>query len=597
MAIHERASSGRREPLFVQSRVTRGRANIERSIAEGNFALFDETRTPSISPEPTNTPQNRKGKRAVLAVKSISSSGSEDGNAEPGSGDEDDDEESTGSDPDFIAPSRATRLREAGPMNATSTWVLKQTTHGVNPANGAGGEAEDDDAYSALDLESDPEDLDEDTFDLASIDEQERQYIGENDFQYFITTDNLSAFGVGGVSDILDDRSSFSGESMESFVEQQRHVHFDVAAPNRGLLAGSESPLLTRALLPSALPDSTATQSLPLTIESGIATADWANSNPQNGLSGFEDDGYDSDQTVEDLPPEALNACPSVLRRVEAEDLSESPPSSPEKKRHKLRGPPRGIFEVEKDHVFGISDPDGKKLVFYPASGPDCPPWLARMTDVANGAAESAPVSPARLLDEVDESEISSQPDGDLMLPDANMDLMITGFTSQEGTVNEQGQIIGRPEAFYPITDDGDFSGFFIDPDNEGDIHCDWGNFIDSGDEDSDEETSIAIDPHTPTAPKFTPLGNDFSHLTNGNVTSFRNAADPAMRAITNAASLTPFHRPTTSMFQIPTFHTPTSSHKRARSTDSPYEDAHYDGVTPVRRVMGTPKKRKIITT
>jgi hypothetical protein len=93
-------------------------------------------------------------------------------------------------------------------------------------------------------------------------------------------------------------------------------------------------------------------------------------------------------------------------------------------------------------------------------------------------------------------------------------------------------------------------------------------------------------DSDAPTTPIFVPsirnlsnLGNDFSHLTNDNVTAFRRDHNPSRATL---AELN-----TQSFSRNSEFSTPARSRKR-KTVDSPYTSSHYNGVTPVQRMMDT---------
>jgi hypothetical protein len=93
-------------------------------------------------------------------------------------------------------------------------------------------------------------------------------------------------------------------------------------------------------------------------------------------------------------------------------------------------------------------------------------------------------------------------------------------------------------------------------------------------------------DSDAPTTPIFVPavrslsnLGNDFSHLTNNNVTAFRRDHNPSNATLANLNNQ--------SFSRNSEFSTPARSRKR-KTVDSPYTSSHYNGVTPVQRMMDT---------
>ena len=120
----------------------------------------------------------------------------------------------------------------------------------------ADSDEDDNDVYQAVDDISDSDDdLDENRIQqrelLAMLPEEE---LSDTDFLNQI--DGLSAYGFGDESDGSVYRFA-SSQSDDSATEAaaERHVHFAVDADPTLFMRMSESPTITRALLPSALPD------------------------------------------------------------------------------------------------------------------------------------------------------------------------------------------------------------------------------------------------------------------------------------------------------------------------------------------------------
>ena len=121
----------------------------------------------------------------------------------------------------------------------------------------ADSDEDDNDAYQAVDDISDSDDdIDEDRIQqqelLAMLPEEE---LSDTDFLNQI--DGLSAYGFGDESDgsVYHFPSSQNGDSATEAVAE-RHVHFAADAEPTIFMRMSDSPTITRALLPSALPDS-----------------------------------------------------------------------------------------------------------------------------------------------------------------------------------------------------------------------------------------------------------------------------------------------------------------------------------------------------
>lgn len=249
-----------------------------------------------------------------------------------------------------------------------------------------------------------------------------------------------------------------------------------------------------------------------------------------------------------------------------------SPPAVP-KRNSVTRGPIRGTFEDNGDKVTAILDSTGKKLLLSD------PHLLGGV--FARRFGPSAPASPSvsfsdAVFGESDSSVTSASPRPQTAQL-AAIDPMMSGLISGEhAAVN--GQATGMPEAFIPatasflndfITTDI-FDSNAIDPEETLRIE----DMIAFGDDDDDTDN-----PDSPMLPNFQPSSlsapnTPLPHLNHMNVAAFRRgtestyfASSPHATALRNQ------------------FTTPLKRKRKPTRFDSPYNDAHYQGVTPVQRI------------
>ncbi|EXJ87800.1 hypothetical protein A1O1_04727 [Capronia coronata CBS 617.96] len=444
---------------------------------------------------------------------------------------------------------------------------------------------DNDDVYQAVDDISDSED----ELDDRRIEEQELlAMLSEEDNSdadlLLNQIDGLSAYGFGDDSDATIYRfPSSQGSDSGADAAPERRVHFAVDSDRSIFLAMSESPTITRALLPSARPE--AVYSTPIV---------------DKRSAGMVDDLDDSDLTDDCLPEEALQSTPTTTQVQRESSPSVSPPT---KKSPQRRGPPRGIFIDEGTKASGILDPSGKIILLTN------PHLLGEEFARRYGASETS--SPdlgfAELIEDSDGGE---REPGDLVgVPGA--DIMLASLNSAISDPSNLGQAVGPLEAFYP-SNSLLFGDFAIDPDEleenfrpDEDTGEDVINLTDviKFDEDTD-------DSEAPTSPFFMPpsrelsglgnVNNEFAYLNNNNVTAFRRNADPAFAALNNTPSFREMD-----LFSSP-FATPAPRRKR-KVHASPYTSSHYKGVTPVQRMRApnhpqtpdasTPAKRRRIMT
>ena len=122
----------------------------------------------------------------------------------------------------------------------------------------ANSDDDDDEAYRGVDAISDSEDDDGDKYEeqqlLAALTDDE---IPDEEF-YLNQIDGLSAYGFGDESDgTVRFPPSSRGSDAEATTEPiaQRHVRFDMESAHTFHMQLSSSPTISRALLPSALPE------------------------------------------------------------------------------------------------------------------------------------------------------------------------------------------------------------------------------------------------------------------------------------------------------------------------------------------------------
>lgn len=375
--------------------------------------------------------------------------------------------------------------------------------------------------------------------------------------------DGMSAYGFGDNSDDEESVVFPWSSSDEANDARTRHVRFEepmdlseqqkVGIPNAFAVFG-HSPAMARALLPSALPEKSS--------ESDIE---------QNAEG--SDDGYDSDATEELEAPAQAWQLSSVQRMARPETISLLPVA---KRTPGQKGPTRGTFEDDGEKPSAILDSTGKKLllqdshllggVFARKYGPSVP------TSPSNSFASA-------VLNESDSSgSVAESPNLQNVQPHPTIDLMLAALNSGD-QISADGQVSGLPEAFMPANQA--LLQQFIDEDAMGDDDDDDGPdgklrledmlvFEMENDDDSGLESPFSsFLPDSFSAPA-TPL----PHLNGMNVTAFRRMAD-ATNYFTGSR-----HSPIKNKFA-----TPLKRKRRSDRYDSPYNDAHYQGVTPVQRI------------
>ena len=256
----------------------------------------------------------------------------------------------------------------------------------------------------------------------------------------------------------------------------------------------------------------------------------------------------------------------------------ESPPPAPVGRGTSgQKGPVRGIFEDDGAKATAILDPSGKKLLFSDAHliggvfarkyGPSLP--ASRSNSFASA-----------VLNETDSSQASGSPRPQTAQPIPSVDLMLSGLTSGEHAPTD-GQATGPLEAFMPA--DTSFLNNFITTDlfgGEDDINPDgdlrlediiaFGTNTDDNESVCDSPMPTSFLPDTGISTPSTPL----AHLNHMNVAAFKRKAEPHR-----------FDAPPLPSPMRNNFLTPHKRKRRSTRNDSPYNNAHYQGVTPVQRI------------
>ncbi|ETN36637.1 uncharacterized protein HMPREF1541_08915 [Cyphellophora europaea CBS 101466] len=413
---------------------------------------------------------------------------------------------------------------------------------------------DDDAAYAAVEDISDSDEEEINHFEEQQLiaDLSEDDELEELDLLNQI--DGMSAYGFGDESDATATYPpSSQGSDSASEMGPTRHVHFNVDPAHAFNPSLVDSPTFSRALLPSALPDS---GSMGLV---GHERAGDESSSEGNG------DNYDSDATDDCLPPEAQ------LQDDDEEEIERphSPPTpgTAAKQKAECKGPPRGIFIDEGTKTTGILDKTGKIMIItHPHLLGD---EFARR--YGNSTASSPAVGFEDLLSE---SDFAEDPNYSNITPASEMDMMLNNGNS----IDVNGIVTGTQEAFYP-------PGF-----NLGDFAEDFELDLDVGDDLGEDVIKLddviqfddeSDDSEAPTSPFFmTPRAPAQNHIfapSASTVTAFRRHQDS--------------FKTTPSFSRFSELSSPASAinpRKRKSTIESPYASEHYKGVTPVQRMTNS---------
>ncbi|RMZ86361.1 hypothetical protein DV736_g6411, partial [Chaetothyriales sp. CBS 134916] len=553
--------------------------------------------------------QQHKRKRGVPSTPtdSSSSSSSSDAEDEASEGDDSDEDDEDNEEPLDVAPSVETHPTQTGRsfQNAFEDVMTDADSEsmfdsdfqfqngdvhlfsvgGVSDVFPNSDDENDDEAYKAVDDISDSDDDDVEAYEqqqlLAMLSDDE---IVEGELLNQI--DGLSEYGFGNESDSTSHFHSPQGSDLEHV--PQRHVHFDFDSADALQRTLSTSPTISRALLPSALPEHLGVYADPPSISSS-------------------DDMYDSDATDEDLPSAAIQQAAAAAKEKPTKLKTEQPEPSPgatpkaKAKTPKRRGPPRGIFIDEGTKASGILDSSGKVLLItHPHLLGD---------EFAKRYGNSAPASPSADFQELlDGSDTESMPgtfdSAPLLDAGAVAGALVAQIASPVGaapTLISSASSFAAPDfgSSHYILDDDVFS------DDLGEDVIDIADVIkfDESDDSDDPTTPIYMPPKNQLSSAS--AQNAIPSFVNAGVTAFRNNADLKLTTF-STENLSRLSELTT-----PVRRAQSAARKRKRTTESPYASPHYAGVTPVQRMRdpnpstapatpdtaSRPKRQRMLTT
>lgn len=274
--LYTRNSRGR-QPLLPGPKIITSKEHADDTYQE------PETRRSRAKKSYATSVQQAKRKRAASTA-----SDSTDADLDGEDASDEDSESEDDSEPAVIAPSRRTFVGEAGHITPRRPFDTASLAGSVDSMFGdpdeyydqyedpnlspeenlkrfeqvvfANSDDDDDDAYRAVDEISDS---DEDEAEIAQYEEQQLLAaltdgdVTDEEFD-LNQIDGLSAYGFGDDSDgtvqfLPSSQASDDGATAEAVA--QRHVRFDMESTHAFQLQMSSSPTISRALLPSALPE------------------------------------------------------------------------------------------------------------------------------------------------------------------------------------------------------------------------------------------------------------------------------------------------------------------------------------------------------
>ena len=252
--IYARSSKGRIPLLRSPVPLTRSKTRIRHVDVETSS---NSSRSPTES-SPRSTRARFRNARNKQTSAQGGPSGSEESGHSGGGADEDENDEDNSEEPDFAAPSRAKIFHETGRkislVGNIGTSSPKPREVWVAKSDDGDSDEADDEIYEGVNNISDSEDIEEE--DMEAYEMQGFIATESDDSQSIIDIDGVSLIAFGPYEEVADEQNIFSGGSDGTPEENtQRHVHFPTDLDQPKLLNGSVSPLLTRALLPSALPE------------------------------------------------------------------------------------------------------------------------------------------------------------------------------------------------------------------------------------------------------------------------------------------------------------------------------------------------------
>jgi len=176
----------------------------------------------------------------------------DDGDDDNDDNDDDDDEEE---EPEFFAPPASRGARRAGGKHKPSHPKVVSPLEKEAQFFGDSEDDDDDDIYEGVnDISDDEDELSEEVLEAHEVEAILESSDSDDAAAFINQIDGMSDFGFG-AGDGRGDFSDDSSDSISDHLFQLRRVHFPVDVERAELPRQSASPLLTRALLPSALPD------------------------------------------------------------------------------------------------------------------------------------------------------------------------------------------------------------------------------------------------------------------------------------------------------------------------------------------------------
>ena len=257
------SSRGHRTPLLpLTARSTRSQVKLKEShidICSSSLEISSPPANNAPKRRPAHKRNTRRSQPSTKAIAASSSEGSQGTGEAADKDDEDGDDEGDGDEePELLAPSHVTVAHEVGRRYTTgnNTCALQQERSLFSPSD------DDDDVYHGVDEISDYEDdINEEEVEAQDL-EDIMASDGEDDpIAIFDGIDGMSVFGFGEDPDWGEGPATFPENSDSTCGGTvQRRVHFpnDVGQPVN--FETPISPLLTRALLPSALPANCGTE-------------------------------------------------------------------------------------------------------------------------------------------------------------------------------------------------------------------------------------------------------------------------------------------------------------------------------------------------
>lgn len=300
--LYARSSKGRTPLLSSPVRLTRSKANTEDNntsdLSSFSASSLETVLEPAFtrSQNPHWKRYSQRGRKSVRLEKSgrslrtpVNSTTQEDDEEE--ADDEEDDDADDAEEPDLFAPSYALKAHLTGRSNVKDLSPLEYEDNLIGNSDD-----DDDEIYEGVneisDYEDDVREEALEAFELEEIVAYQSDEDGDPDI-FLHHIDGMSELGFGPDADAAEElsTSSTSSEDMTEIMRKRRvHWQSDLEIPK--LLAGSDSPPLTRPLLAFALHE-THNVNDEKNIRSSTLQQGQAQS-PFRSQGGFFEDPYDS---------------------------------------------------------------------------------------------------------------------------------------------------------------------------------------------------------------------------------------------------------------------------------------------------------------